>query len=428
MKAPGLRQLLSHAGVLAVGAVIAWLLRDSQPLQSSRPATGGSKSSDLPVVSSRSSIGSSDAASRTGRAVPDFVAAWAALSSLPVEERDLVRWRLLKDWIAEDPDAALEALVALEASEQVGLLECFVPLFEANPEWFLPILQTHRHGLRGVTVRDWWAERMAAADPARLVELARSFGPLDSASMMSKAMAGATLDQETMNSVFAALQEMPAGDETTRLWKAAGKGLAGIGTDLLEERYLEATHPEVKALFGQALAKALSDQELSPEQRAEILARIPADRRISLALDLAREAGQNSKAITAAIDSVIASPDWAQNAKRLASQLHNSLPRGADAVRLATWAATIPAREDTEDLYRTAVRSYLQQRPVAEIREWMTTMPPGWRRDNTLAAWVQSNANFGKLDEARWALERIQSPHFRSEGEKWITNAQARAK
>jgi hypothetical protein len=421
--------MFTHAVALAIGALIALLLgvtfagspnndSKSDGLKSSTPAQSSAKNTTGPV----------DAASRIGKALPDFAGAWEALSSLSPEERVLVRWRLLKDWIAEDPDAALEAVLSMQEVEQVDLLEGFGPLFEKNPEWFLTILQTHRYGLRGVTVRDWWANRMAASDPARLVQLARTFGPLDAASMMSRAMAAATADQERMNEVFDALQEMTASDETTRLWKAAGKGLAELGADLLEQRYQDATNPEVKALFGQALAKALANKDLSAEQRAEILARTPVDRRTPLALDLAREAGRNSSAITAAIDSVVTSPDWQQHAKHLAAKLHNSLPNGADALRVADWAASIPAREDTEDLYRTAVRSYLQQRPITEIREWIDTMPPGWRRDNTLAALVQSNANFQKFDEARWALDRIQSSHFRSEGEKWIADAQARAK
>lgn len=429
MKGRLLIKPLTHAVAIAMGAFIAWQLNPAPAASSGYAAMADPSKSATPVAGApktKSSLPGS--ASRLGRALPDFAASWAALSSLPPGDRDLVRWRLLKDWIAEDPDAALEAVLGLPEPEPKELLECFGPLFDKDPDWFLGILQSHRHGLRGVVVRDWWAERMAENDPARLVRLASTFGPLDAASLMTKAMIGATLDQEKMNEAFASLQEMPAGENKDRLWKAAGKGLADIGADILEQRYLEAQDSEVKALFGQALAKALAGKELSPDQRAEILARTPADRRTPLALDLAREAGRNSSAVTAAIDAVVTSADWAPNAKRLAVQLHNSLPNGADALRVATWAASIPARDDTEDLYRTAVRSYLQQRPINEITGWIEAMPPGWRRDNTLAAMVQSNANFQKYEEARWALARIQSPHFRTQGEKWIADAEARSK
>lgn len=431
MKAPGFRKLLTHVGALAIGALLAWMLRETLRGPSNHHGTEGQGAPLVSADKPKDSGGPVDAASRIGKARPDFEGAWAALSSVPAAERDEVRRRLLKDWIAMDPDGAMEAVMeAVVRLDDVGkfeLLECFGPLFDKNPEWFLTMLQSHRYQLRGVAVRDWWASRMAATDPAKLVRLARGFGPLDGAYLIGKAMAGATTDQERLNAAFAAMQEMPVGPETTRLWKAAGKGLAELDMDILEGRFLEASNPEVKALFGQALAKSLANKQITPERRAEILARTPSDRRTSLALDMAKEAGGNSSAITAAIDSVVATPDWTGNAKRLASQLHNSTPSGADAARVANWAASIPEREDTEDLYRTAVRYYLQQQPAAEVRQWMTGMPAGWRRDNTLAAWVQTNASYQKLDEAQWALERIQSPHFRSEGEKWISAAKERA-
>lgn len=428
MKSTGYRNALTHLVALSVGALLASLSWQSSSAVSDTVESDHPASRVSPGGLPKETILQRDVASRGAKARPDFAGAWAALSSIPAADRDQVRKRLIEEWIAADPDGALEALVAMDDPGSSGLLECFGPLFEKNPEWFLSTLQTHRHGLRGVVVRDWWTARMAASDPAGLARLARSFGPLDGAYMMSRAMTGATSDQEKMNAVFAALEEMQACDETTRLWKAAGKGLAGLGADALEGRFLEATNPEVKALFGLALAKALTDKSVSPELRSEILGRVPADRRASLALDLAREAGKNSTAITAAIDSLVDSPDWSQNAKALAVQLHNSLPSGADALRLADWAATLPAREDTEDLFRTAVRPFLQQHPVEELREWIGSMPSGWQRDNTLAAWVQSSANFQKLEDARWALERIQSPHFRSEGEKWISAAESKAR
>ena len=303
------------------------------------------------------------------------------------------------------------------------LLECFGPLYEKDPEWFLSTLQSHLHGLRGVAVRNWWTARMAADDPAKLVRLAGTFGPLDGAYMFERAMAAATSDQAKLDAAFSALGEMQASDETTRLWKAAGKGLASLGADALEGRFHEASNPDVKALFGEALAKALTDRQITQEIRARILTRIPSDQRTSFAMCVAREAGRNSEAITSAIDSVITTTDWSQNAKALAVYLHNSLPDEADASRLAAWAGNLPVREDTEDLYRTAVRPLLQQRPTEELRQWIDSMSAGWQRDNTLAAWVQSSANLNKFEDARWALDRIQSPHFRGEGEKWISDA-----
>ena len=307
-----------------------------------------------------------------------------------------------------------------------GLLDGFAELFDKNPEWFLSDLQNHRLGLRGVAVRDWWAARMAAMDPARLVRLAAGFGPLDAAALMAVAMEGGTTGQERLNAVFAALQEMPPGDSTTRLWKAAGKGLSELGVDSLEGYYLDATHPDARVMFGQALAKALADKQIRPERCAEILSRTPAHLRLGLAMDLAREAGTNVGAVTAAIDAVLPTDAWSEHAKKLAVQLHNSTASGENATRLADWAASIPARSDTEDLYRTAVRPYIQQQPVDEIRKWITSMPRGWRRDNTLAAVAQSASNFKRFEDARWALERIDSLHFQQEARKWITEAEKR--
>ena len=250
---PGARNLITHTAAILAGVVAAWMFSAAQ-----KPAVPDSKESipSKPVVGKIPATVTAapvDLASRIGQPATDFNTAWDETAKLPADQRDEVRRNLLRDWIAKDPSAALEAVANLDDVVSSGLLDCFGELFDNDPEWFLGDLQNHRLGLRGVVVRDWWAARMAAADPARLVRLAAGFGPLDAAALMAVAMEGGTTDQERLNAVFAALQEMPAGGSSIRLWKAAGKGLSVLGVDSLEG--IDSLH------FQQEVRKWISDAE-----------------------------------------------------------------------------------------------------------------------------------------------------------------------
>jgi hypothetical protein len=108
--------------------------------------------------------------------------------------------------------------------------------------------------------------------------------------------------------------------------------------------------------------------------------------------------------------------DWDTLENSVPGRMNQSVPSRNPAEQLS-WAAELPERQETEDLYRTAIRQYINGDP-ATARGWIEQMPAGWKRDNALAEYVNSSLNTRKdAAAAQWAMERIQSPGFRSTAE-----------
>ena len=77
------------------------------------------------------------------------------------------------------------------------------------------------------------------------------------------------------------------------------------------------------------------------------------------------------------------------------------------------WAAKLPERDDTMDLYRVAVRKFVTHQPD-QAREWIGAMPGGWKQQNSLASYAQS-ALFARGDVAgaEWARQQIIEANYR---------------
>ncbi|MFC7337988.1 hypothetical protein ACFQY0_12420 [Haloferula chungangensis] len=71
--------------------------------------------------------------------------------------------------------------------------------------------------------------------------------------------------------------------------------------------------------------------------------------------------------------------------------------RGADAIKkhfksakpnpesLARWALRLPARDETQPVFRAAIELRLRADPDA-TREWAESLPAGWHREQALEA------------------------------------------
>lgn len=359
--------------------------------------------------------------------------AWKNITALPYDQQMEARRQILRDWIMEDPDVAMEALLATTGlslsalQERGGLFDEFLGLHQKNPDWFVARIQSHRYGLATGLLANWWCKLLAGEDPLRLATLAPEFGTMDGSRMITQATQAAMKDQTLLDGIMSRLEAMPEGEAKIRMWTAAGKGVSALGPDALLVYYRSAKGTDEKAMFCRGLASALARASVSPEHAAEIYAQLPKAQREIVALSAARESGRNAIGITASIDQLLGTPTWRDKAKELTFHLHNSLPSGTDAARVAEWATSLPEGTETEDLYRTAVRPYLQQTQVDEVRKWIATMPKGWQRDNTLAAWVQATANAdGDPAIIDWAADRIESPYFRGQAAAWRVAMDAR--
>jgi hypothetical protein len=349
--------------------------------------------------------------------------AWDLLMQQSPGDREQLIPALLAEWIKRDPAGAMDAVLKEENSAQ--LLEHFSGLFEEDPQHFKDLFADERYGLKTAQARDWWITRMARRDPAALLAQAGEFGPIAREKIARTCVEMSKQQPERMRSLIGTVAALPDTPENRQLASALTRSLASqMDAQELLDRLIEFPGATGAVMIGGAMATMM--ERTNVEGARATFAGLPDDvRKAAVEATLAKP-GKNVSGYLAAMDEVINTPEWTSLQKPLAVRLHEARPGPDQNATLLAWAANMPERQDTMDLYRVAVRGFVTGYPE-DARQWIGKMEPGWKQQNSLAAYVQS-ALAGRGDEAgaQWALEQISDPIFRAEAEGFFRSHEAR--
>jgi hypothetical protein len=108
-----------------------------------------------------------------------------------------------------------------------------------------------------------------------------------------------------------------------------------------------------------------------------------------------------------------------------ASQMHRLCQEG-QSEQVAEWAASMPFRKETNELFHRCVETYLRDN-METSREWIAGIEtPEWR-DRAYAEYSQQALNArNDPDASRWALNQIRDSGFKTEAESWRANWERR--
>jgi hypothetical protein len=340
--------------------------------------------------------------------------AWDLLMLQSPSDRKKLIPVLLKEWIKRDPAAALEAI--LKEDESTELLSHFYALFEEDPQRFKDLFADERFGLKTAEVRDWWITHMASKDPAALLAQAGEFGPLAREKIAATCVEMARNQPERMPLMIAAVAKLPDTPANRQIASSLARSLASkMDAQELLDRLIQIPGATGAAMIGGAMATML--EKTNVDGARATFANLPDDlRRAAVEAALAKP-GRNVSGYLAAMDQVINTSEWTSLQGPLAVRLHELAPGPDQNATLLAWAAKMPEREDTMDLYRVTVRGFVTGYPQ-DAREWIGQMEPGWKQQNSLAAYVQS-ALAARQDEAgaQWAFQQITDPVFPADAE-----------
>jgi hypothetical protein len=176
--------------------------------------------------------------------------------------------------------------------------------------------------------------------------------------------------------------------------------------------------------LGEALAVAFEKTDYAGAKAA--LNALPDDLKYDAVTGLRGKQGKNVGPYLAAIDEVLHTSEWPANEKNLCVKLHNLTLYTPEIDTLLAWAALLPERKDTEDLFRVATRAFVTRKPE-EARKWILAFPAGWKRQNALAGYLQAALGArGDVAGAQWARSQITDPGFAASADGWILDYEKR--
>ncbi len=338
-------------------------------------------------------------------------------------DRARLRPALLTEWANANLEAALEA--ALLEPDSATLLSAFNEPFEKDPDAFRPLLAGERFGIKSAELRNWWIQKMGLAHPDELLAMIGDFNSSDQGKVIKSVVDGMIGEPEkiwAMIDDFATLPDTPA---NRKLWAQAAKAVASRqNADTVVGKLSAIRGAAGDAMISEAMAVLLDRTDYAGARAT--YAALPADLKPQIVQAALKNPGENVDAYLAALDEVIHTSDWAALQKPLAVKLHNMNPNARQYPSMLEWAAQLPERDDTMDIYRVAVRKFVSHQPD-KARQWIAGMPRGWKHQNSLAAYVQA-ALFARSDVegAKWAIPQINDPRFRVEADGFLKTYEER--
>lgn len=340
--------------------------------------------------------------------------AWEALQKRSKQERLALGPPLLAEWLKRDLAGALEA--ALGSDDDGYPLQLFSAEFARDPQAFLDLIKAGRFGLRTAFLRDWYVRMMVGTDPKTLLLQSADLGPV-SRVRIAEGVAGLLRYQsDQRDELIAFVATLPGTPENRELQASMGRELAQkIGSEELLVWLSEIPGPVGVAMIGSAVAVILEQADY--DKAGETFGQLPDHLRTAAVESILSKPGKSLFGYLAAIDEMIDTPAWSERHRELATRLPGMSPDPRQKATLSTWAAGLPEREDTMELYRTAVGRVIPSDPDA-ARDWIFSQPSGWKRQNSLAAFARSAlADRGDEAAARWAYEQITDPVVKSQAE-----------
>ena len=420
MKSLSLRGISAHACALAIGMAAAWWTTSGRDL-TSRDASGGESGDRVSGGTSARMVAERGTAT-LGERSEAYRGAWRDLLArkLPAADLQALQIRLLAEWVEVDPDAAVAAaLSALESplayTVGPGLLSAFARKMSDQPGLFWPMIQEKRFGLRTALLQNQWLGTLGRSNPDLLFTYFDELSPQAKAKAVGSSLFGLQDNLPKTKQLVDRLALLPDKPESREMWKTASIYLSQQGLEAMANGLSRAQTPGEESMYLQGFAIAGSEMAEGIGDLRKQLNSLPGATGKKAALAVLNQTFY-PHAIADVADYLMEQGDWDTLENSVPGRMNQSVPSRNPAEQLS-WAAELPERQETEDLYRTAIRQYINGDP-ATARGWIEQMPAGWKRDNALAEYVNSSLNTRKdAAAAQWAMERIQSPGFRSTAE-----------
>lgn len=417
-------QWIAHTVALAAGACVALAMSatwsgQSWPHDAASPdgqASGGA-ASQVDVARRRAQRAPQPSVSKAER----YRLAWAQLEGrpMPASERHALRQAMLAEWAEADLDGALAAAAQANRlrpdgmiSQSGGLFEVFRPLMMKSPELFLTAIQDGRFGLATGELRNEWLQVVGQHDPAFLAGHWKEFSGEAQMKCISKVLLGlkARGMTEQYQGILRELVSLPDSAENRSLWQTVGRTLIGENPGDLAAQLADSASEGERRMLLAGLANNLTNLKDAAAIRSSF-EQVPESMKKETALAILGGGMRNESALVAA-DYLLEKNEWELVQKKVAVTIHELGGNPSSTSGLLAWGMNLPERSETEDLYRCTVRGFIYQQPE-QAKNWIMAMPPGWKRDNALTEYVHSMVILNRDEQADWALERIESSHFR---------------
>jgi len=424
----------SHAFVILLGL---WLAR--------LPSPAAVKDAGLPVSNNTSARPSSPASSGSvphGKSSSSFAPAgqwkgteyaraWKAVrfAKLSTPDRVRVQRELLGKWAEVDLTAAIEASLGEAWDDNPDgtfgggngqFFSVFGDAFAKNPAETWALIKSGQFGVASGVLRGVWLDSAGQRDPAFLAGILGEMSWRDTAVALRACRSGfhgkPKEEQEAIFKVLAAYPDSLV--PTSQLLNFTDRdAMVALSADDLNQDIAAGNQrlAQVKAmLLGQQL------RNVAPADIAATIQGMPDA--IGQEVLWAAFKGKNVPAESLALmDQLVEKNAWAkiQNREtigRLQSLAHNG-QGGAAAV--AEWAASMPVRQETTEVFHRAVDTFVRNDTPA-TRDWIASLPPGVWRDRAYAEFSQQALNSRNDPEAsQWALNQIGNPTFKGEATGW---------
>jgi hypothetical protein len=440
--------LLSHATALAIGC---WFARP-QVATPVTPVVSAQETKDIrpatPVGGDRpASVASAPGGAR------EFAAAWELLRREKITrgERRALQEALLEKWSVVDLEAALRASLA-EFQETRGDIPGLVfhevivgcdPGIRARPEIALQLIRDKTLGFGSARLRDQWLRVLRDERPELLFAALGEFAGDDRtrtleelASSLRPSHPGAAVDPLKLAKILP-LHDRPGGTHDLR--QVASQLADSLPLSALQREMNAATDPARRTLFLSAFAQSLAgnhisapddpfdsekdpfadladslveaDDPLAGKSSRDVWKSLPAELRSEVAAEgLHADTWDGDMTFTFARQALA---DGNLDALKAAAE-HDGFGRYADnteqPAKLADWALTLPEDPRTRELYRISIGG-AAVRDFPSVREKILALPPGWQRDQGIAALAYGGHHSGQaIGEIERLLERIQDP------------------
>ncbi len=422
----GIRPWWTHAAMAALAFAVTLAVKrasDDGTPSDAAPALRAPARNDAARSGTRSAL--------SGRTAEELAAAWNDLAArrLNPGERIALQKAILQRWAEKDLEGALAAVLAEPWD---------------GGQWSIPLENLLREGF-GQAFLD------RPGDVWRMIQEKR-FGPLGSA-LVRKAWVR-VLQEKNPDLFYTYLPEMKGmvlrgalealgsglnnRDGAERLWSELlkkddwfdGQGELPhhlpiqMGYLLTTERVLEEMNCSGSALAELASAAFASKMNFRDQQFdfvAEV-AKLPEDVAGRFAFESLKMAWGNKQLLVDAFDHLVQTEQWNYLSQAVAGERVKELARLAPPEEVAAWAAALPPRAETAEMFHRGVEPFIQKDPAAAW-EWISGLEDGYWRDRGFAEFSQQSLHRSKdTGKSREALDRIEDPAFKQTAETWRKN------
>lgn len=363
----------------------------------------------------------------------EYQAAWDAIPARKwgKEERMAHQIKLLKAWAERDLEGALNAAFSETwsrgnyriAGETFALHSAFSEVFLNRSDDVWKLIQTRKAGaLESALLLEAWSTTLVTKDRDLYLSYLRGMSGGDFVKALGAA-AGEAGDKQFLTKVLEVVavqadQGLALDGLNRSLARAAGS--AFTRDELLEK--LRSSNGGMAGFYTSVMAAKFvtSAAEASAAEVSAEIDSLPEDKRGLFARALLNTGNSNNTdMLRSALDHLVANQQWQLLDKQETTRAVQAMNQDADPIELAHWAAALPPREETTEMFHRGVEPYIRKdREVAW--NWIQQMDAGYWRDRALGEYSQVNLHvFNDPEKSSTAIDQIKDPAFREEVKGW---------